>query len=69
MVIQRNSYSVNQLPEDVMTHLRPLTLVVALAGLALATGIASRHAFSQGDTTELIILSTSSQNGELAPCG
>lgn len=52
-----------------MTHLRPLTLVVALAGLALATGIASRHAFSQGDTTELIILSTSSQNGELAPCG
>ena len=52
-----------------MTRSRLLTLMVALAGLALVAGISSRHAFSQGDTTELIILSTSSQNGELAPCG
>ena len=52
-----------------MARSRLLTLVVALAGLALAVGIGSRHAFSQGDTTELVILSTSSQNGELAPCG
>jgi hypothetical protein len=52
-----------------MTRLRPLTLVVALAGLAIAAGIGSRHAFSQGNTTELVILSTSSQIGELAPCG
>jgi len=52
-----------------MTRSRLLTLLVAAAGLALAVGIDSRHAFSQGNTTELVILSTSSQNGELAPCG
>ena len=43
--------------------------MVALAGLIVATAIGSRHAFSQGNTTELVILSTSSQNGELAHCG
>jgi hypothetical protein len=52
-----------------VTRSRSLTLAVALAGLAVAVGFGSRHAFSQGNTTELVILSTASQNGELAPCG
>lgn len=46
-----------------------LAVTVAMAGLAVAAASGTRHAFSQGNTTELVILSTASQNGELAPCG
>jgi hypothetical protein len=49
--------------------MRLLSTLVGLVGLALLGAYGSRAAFSQGNTTELVILSTASQHGELAPCG
>jgi hypothetical protein len=49
--------------------MRLLSTLVALVGLTLLGVHGSRTAFSQGNNTELVILSTGSQHGELAPCG
>lgn len=52
-----------------MARTRLLSTLVGLVGLTLLGAYGSRSAFSQGNNTELVILSTASQNGELAPCG
>ena len=44
-------------------------LALALAALILAGGVAARHAYSQRDPATLVLYTTASQNGELAPCG
>lgn len=49
--------------------MRLLSTLAVLAGLTFLGIEGSRTAFSQGNTTELVILSTSAQHGELAPCG
>jgi hypothetical protein len=56
-------------PMEVFVSRTRLTVLAGLAALAVTLGYHSRSAFSQGEGSELMILSTGAIQGEVAPCG